>query len=134
MQNGIYYLLEEVKMKILMQILVVILQLAIGSMLGFVSAIVLGIGNGWELLVFVIGYSLGVWGVGTLAARMLNVFPAGNLWLRLVVTLICSGLGVLVLWVTPPAGFIKALYPLIGAVVGYYLPALFSGRQPANQA
>ncbi len=59
---------EALFMKALMVLLIAILQLIVGSMLGFAAALLLGLGNGWELVVFVVGYSLGVWGIGTLAS------------------------------------------------------------------
>ncbi len=71
------------------------------------------------------GYALGVWGVGALAARMRAAFVAGQQRLRFLVTLLGSGLGLALLLLTPPAGFLKAVYPLAGALLGYYLAGLF---------
>jgi hypothetical protein len=43
-------------MKSIVSIVVVILQLIAANLLGFVPAGVFGIGNGWELVVFVVGF------------------------------------------------------------------------------
>jgi hypothetical protein len=111
-------------MRTFTQILVVILQVIAASLLGFSGAILLGAGNGWELLVFAVGYSLGVWGVGALAAKLRKDFTAREQGWRLLSALACSALGVGLLLVTPPIGFVKAVYPLLGALLGYYLPGL----------
>jgi hypothetical protein len=109
-------------MKVLIQILIVILQLIAANLLGFALAISLGLGNGWELVVFILGFSLGVWGVGALAARLRKTYQARAQLIRLAATLMLSALGVLIILVTLAIGFIRILYPLGGAFVGYYLP------------
>ena len=109
-------------MKVLIQIFIAILQLIAANLLGFALAVSLGLGNGWELVVFILGFSLGVWGVGALAARLQKTYQTRNQLIRLAATLILSALGVLIILVTPPIGFIRILYPLAGAFVGYYLP------------
>ena len=108
-------------MKTLLQILILILQLIAASLLGFALAVALGLGNGWELVVFVLGFSLGVWGVGALAARWKKTYQPRNQLIRLAVTLLLSALGVLIILITPAIGFIRILYPLAGALIGYYL-------------
>lgn len=115
-------------MKTVFQILIVILQLIAANLLGFVPAVAFGVGNGWELVVFIIGFSLGVWGVGALAARLRKSFHARGQGIRLVTTLLVSALGVVMILLTPAIGFVRILYPLAGAFIGYYLPGLF---QPA---
>jgi hypothetical protein len=51
---------------------------------------------------------------------------------RLIGTLLLSALGVALMLVTPPIGFAKAVYPLVGAMAGYYLAGLFArGPRPA---
>ncbi len=119
-------------MKMLMVLLIAILQLIVGSLLGFTGALLLGVGNGWELVVFVAGYSLGVWGTGTLANLRLG-YTRRLRWIRLGTTLIVSIVGVLVLLATAPIGFVKALYPLFGALIGYHLPSFFNIRAADNQ-
>lgn len=114
-------------MKALMVLLIAILQLIVGSLLGFAAALLLGVGNGWELVVFVVGYSLGVWGIGTLASLRIGS-TRNQRWVRLGTTSIGSTVGVLVLLATTPIGFVKAVYPLFGALIGYYLPSLFIRR------
>jgi hypothetical protein len=109
-------------MKVLNQIVIVVVQFIAASLLGFVLALALGVGNGWELVVFVLGFSLGVWGVGALAARQYHSYQARNQRIRLAATLMLSALGVLIILVTPATGFIRILYPLAGAFIGYYLP------------
>jgi hypothetical protein len=115
-------------MKSIVSIVVVILQLIAANLLGFVPAGIFGIGNGWELVVFVVGFSLGVWGVGALAAKIGHSFLARQQALRLVATLLLSAMGVGVILVTPPIGFIRILYPLVGAFLGYYLSPLLLKR------
>ena len=109
-------------MKTLLQILILILQLIAASLLGFALAVALGLGNGWELVVFVLGFSLGVWGVGALAARLNKTYQSRNQFIRLAAALLLSTLGVTIILITPAIGFIRILYPLVGAFLGYYLP------------
>ncbi len=120
-------------MKVFMVLLIAILQLIVGSVLGFAGALLLGVGNGWELVVFVVGYSLGVWGTGTLASLRLGS-TIKQRWIRLGTTLIVSMVGVLVLLATAPIGFVKAVYPLFGALIGYYLPSFFKTQVSADRA
>jgi len=115
-------------MKTLIQILIVIFQLIAANLLGFFPAVALGVGNGWELVVFVLGFSLGVWGVGALAARLYKSFQARDQGIRLAAALFVSALGVVVILLTPAIGFIRILYPLAGAFIGYYLPGVFLKR------
>lgn len=42
--------------------IVVAVQLIAGHVLGFGGAMAIGAGHGWELLIFVIGNTVGVWG------------------------------------------------------------------------
>ncbi len=120
-------------MKMLPFLLIGILQLIVGSLLGFTSAILLRVGNSWELVVFVVGYSLGVWGIGAFASRFLITSLNGNIWVHLGTTLLVSALGVLILVSTPAIGFIKAAYPMVGAMIGYYLPSVFLKKHPLEQ-
>ena len=105
-------------MKILLQIGLVFLQLIAANLLGFALALALRLGNGWELVVFVLGFSLGVWGVGALAARRYKSYQARNQLIRLGLTVLLSALGVLVILITPAIGFVRILYPLAGAFIG----------------
>ena len=115
-------------MKTIHQILILILQLISANLLGFVPAVFLDLGNGWELIVFVGGFSLGVWGVGALAAGLGKSFLARQQVLRLAATLLLSAVGVIVILITPAIGFIRILYPLAGAFLGYYLAPLLLKR------
>jgi hypothetical protein len=118
-------------MKVFWRVVVVILQAVDASLLGFGGAVLLGVGEGWELVVFAAGYCLGVWGVGALAAAACRAF-ASDQGVRLIGTLLLSALGVALMLVTPPIGFAKAVYPLVGAMAGYYLAGLFArGPRPA---
>ena len=121
-------------MKIIISIAVVILQLVAANLLGFVPAVFFGAGNGWELVVFVLGFSLGVWGVGALAARLYKSFQARDQGIRLAAALFVSALGVVVILLTPAIGFIRILYPLAGAFIGYYLPGVFLKRYQRSRA
>ena len=111
-------------MNIVITIVVVILQLVVGQTLGFGGALALGVGEGLELVVFVIGSVLGVWGVGAAAARLRGQFQSSEMVARLIGAVVGSALGVGILLITPPMGFVKALLPLIGALVGYYAAAM----------
>jgi len=115
-------------MKALRVILILIMQFIAANLLGFIPAVALGVGNGWELVVFILGFSLGVWGVGILAARLNKPIQPRKQVLRLAATLLVSALGVVVILLTPAIGFIRLLYPLAGAFIGYYLPGVFSKR------
>jgi len=106
-------------MKIIITIVVIVLQFIIGYLLGFVSAMVLGVGNGWELLVIGIGNTLGVWGVGALAAKLRK--SSQSMLGSLVGTAVFTALGIALILLTPATGFSQLLYPLVGALVGYYL-------------
>jgi hypothetical protein len=123
--------MEAYLMKTLVQILIVILQFIAANLLGFVPAVAFGVGHGWELAVFILGFSLGVWGVGALAARLRKFFRLRDQVIRLVAALLVSALGVVAILLTPAIGFVRILYPLAGAFVGYYLPGLFRGGRLA---
>jgi hypothetical protein len=106
-------------------ILVIIVQFVVAQTLGFAGAMILGAVEGLELVVFVVGYSLGVWGVGWLATRLLGArYMAQATTIRLIATVIGAILGVVIIQITPPLGFVKASFPLIGAMLGYYLAAI----------
>jgi uncharacterized membrane protein YesL len=113
-------------MRFIIGIGILIIQLISAYILGVVGAMVLGIGNGWELVYFAVAYSLGVWGVGSLATRAFKREFARENLMRLVSTLVGSALGVLLIVITPAAGFIQIVYPLIGALVGYYAGGLIT--------
>ena len=106
---------------ILLTLLTIIGQLILGQLLGFGGAMVLGVGNGWELLVIPLGNVLGIWGIGVAMARLRGILGDHTIWLRLFGALIGSGLGVLLILATPATGFSQLLYPLFGALLGYYV-------------
>jgi hypothetical protein len=112
-------------MNIVVTIIVVIVQFIVGQILGFGGASALNAGNGLELVVFVIGDTLGVWGIGALATRLLrHTYLSPATTTRLVGTVIGAAIGVGVILITPPIGLIQIGYPLIGALLGYYLAPL----------
>ncbi|MBI3959377.1 MAG: hypothetical protein HY328_11280 [Chloroflexi bacterium] len=111
---------------IVIAFLVIALQLIAGQILGFGVAMATGVGNGWELLVFALGDTLGVWAVGALAAQMQGTFSARAYQMRLLGTVIGSALGVALILLTPATGFGQILYPLLGALIGYYAPAFLT--------
>ena len=111
---------------ILLRIVIVFLQLFSGLLLGWVPAYGLGIGNGWELVAIAIGNTLGIWGIGVLAATLRGRFVTHQAIISLIGTLVGALIGVLIILITPAIGFIQLLYPLIGALVGYYVAALLS--------
>lgn len=121
-------------LKIIVTLAVIVLQLIAGHLLGFGLAMGAGVGNGWELLVLPLGNTLGVWGVGALAVRLRGAFAAQRIWLRLIGTAVGSTIGVGVILLTPPLGYGQVLFPLVGAVLGYYasgVGGIQTGAQPS---
>ncbi len=108
-------------MNFVITIVVIVLQLIIGQILGFGLANALGVGNGWELVVIPIGNTLGVWGIGAFAAKLRKTFVMREYWGRLIGAAIGSAIGTAVILLTPASGFVQILYPLAGAMLGYYL-------------
>jgi hypothetical protein len=108
-------------MNIFITIIVIVLQMIVGQILGFGLASALQVGNGWELVVVPIGNTLGVWGIGAVAARLRNGFAARPYGIRLIGTIIGSAIGVGIILLTPPMGFVELLFPLLGALLGFYL-------------
>ncbi|HEX7620456.1 MAG TPA: hypothetical protein VF359_04585 [Anaerolineales bacterium] len=104
----------------------------IGSLFEFARPILLGVGIGWELDVFVVGYTLGGRGTGALASFLHRISRRNERWIRLGTTAVVSSLGVLVLLATLAKGFIKSGYPQVGAMIVYYLPTLFLKRHIAE--
>ena len=102
--------------------LVMVLQLIAGQILGFGGAMALGAGRGWELLVFALGDTIGVWGVGALTAQFQGQFSPRPFQIRLLGTAIGSAMGIGLILLTPATGFGQLLYPLLGALIGYYAP------------
>lgn len=111
-------------LQIVIAVLVVALQFIAGQILGFGVAMATGVGGGWELLVFALGNTAGVWAVGALAAQMQGKFSPAPFQQRLLTTAIGSAVGVGLILLTPATGFGQILYPLLGALIGYYLPLL----------
>ena len=113
-------------MSILITAIIVLIQFIAGQALGFGIAFGLGIGDGWELVVIPIGNALGVWGVGALAASVRQVYAARAYGMRLVATAVGAALGTIIILVTPATGFGQLLYPLLGALLGFYIaPRIF---------
>jgi len=108
-------------MTIVKTIGVMLLQFFLGQLLGFGGAMAAGVGNGWELLVIPVGNTLGVFGVGALALRLGGEVRARPYGIRLAGTAVGSLLGVILILVTPATGYNQVLYPLLGALLGYYL-------------
>ncbi len=114
-------------MSILITALIILIQFVAGQALGFGTAVALAIGDGWELVVIPIGNTFGVWGVGALAANMRKTYATRAYGMRLLATAVGAALGTLIILVTPPTGFGQLLYPLVGALLGFYAaPRLFS--------
>ena len=102
----------------------ILLQFVAVYLLGFVLALASGVGNGWELVVFVVGGSLGVWSVGVIATHLHSMGEAQQHAVRLWVTVIGSIAGAAVILLTPPLGFVEVIFPFSGALLRYYAPAL----------
>lgn len=111
-------------MNTLVTIVVILLQFVAGQLLGFVTAYALGVGNGWELVVIPVGNTLGVWSVGAIATRVRGAFTARQSIMRLIGTAIGSAIGVAAILLTPAIGFVQVLFPLAGAMLGYYLATM----------
>ena len=108
-------------MQIIISIVVMFLQFVVGQYLGFGTAMALGVSGGWELLVIPVGNTVGVVGIGALA-----MWLHGERWqrlymIRLVGTAVGSALGAILIRITPGTGLNQVFYPLVGALVGYYL-------------
>ncbi len=108
-------------MNIIISLVVFVLQFLAGQLLGFGIAFAAGVGNGWELVAIPIGNTLGVWGVGALAARIRNIYNKREFATRLIGTALGSALGIGAILITTATGFGQILYPLGAAIVGYYL-------------
>ena len=115
-------------MNIIITIVVIILQVIAAQILGFGGAMGLGVGNGWELVVFAIGDTIAVWGVGAIAAVLRKQFNQPEMTHRAIGTLVCAALGVLIILASPATGFNQILYPIIGALLGYYLTPMVISR------
>ena len=111
-------------MAIVILIVTIILQLVAAQILGFGGAMALGVGDGVELFVIPVGYSLGVWGVGALAARIRGQYQQREMMVRLVGTAVCAAVGVGLILITPAFGFGQLLFLLAGAFIGYYAAPL----------
>jgi hypothetical protein len=108
------------------------LQFAAGQILAFALTVGLGLGNGAELVALPLGSTLGVWGVGQLAARW-GAPARGSAQTRLISTAIGSAIGAVILALPGVAfGFAGLLLPLAAALLGYYAPAL--RRAPETEA
>ncbi|MCO6452984.1 MAG: hypothetical protein J5I90_19525 [Caldilineales bacterium] len=118
-------------MRIILRIIIILLQLVVGQLLGFVPAYALGVGEGRELLVIGLGYALGVWGVGMAGEWAMKRLGEGLAVRSLIGTLLGSFLGILAILLTPAFGFAQLLLPLMGALAGYYVAGVFS-RAAAN--
>lgn len=108
--------------KVFIAVVVVALQLTAGQILGFGGAMTMGAGRGWELLVFALGDTIGVWAVGALTAQLQGQFRPRPFQIRLLGTAIGSAIGTALILLTSATGFGQILYPLLGALIGYYAP------------
>ena len=117
---------------IVFRIIILFLQLVVGLLMGGVPAYGLGIGNGWELVAIALGNTLGIWGIGAIGATLRRRFVRDQAIISLIGSLVGALVGVLLILITPAIGFIQLLYPLIGALFGYYVAALLSRRVMPN--
>ncbi len=82
----------------------------------FLGAFVTGIGNGAELIAIPILHTLGVWSSGILVLKIKKKLYF-SLFLR---TLAGSFVGVGLILITPAIGYVQLLFPLVGAILGFY--------------
>jgi hypothetical protein len=108
-------------MDIIITIGVIVLQSVVGQILGFGIAFAFGVGNGWELVVIPIGNTLGVWGIGAIVAALRGTFATRPYGARLIGTAVGSAIGVVIILITPAIGYAQVVYPLVGALLGFYL-------------
>ena len=108
-------------MALVKAIAVILLQFVLGQLLGFGVALAAGVGNGWELLVIPAGNALGVFGIGALALWLGGEVRTRPYGIRLAGTAVGSLLGVILILVTPATGYNQVFYPLLGAMLGFYL-------------
>ena len=109
-------------MRILQTIITIPIQSIVGHILAFSGTYALGIGNGWELIIWPFWLTLGVWGVGALSAKLTKSFNKKEYFSKFIGTAIGSGLGVILILITPAIGFIQLAFPLIGSLIGFYFP------------
>ena len=111
-------------MEIIILIVQLILQFILAQLLGFGGANALGVGNGWELVVIPLGNIVGVWGTGAAIAWLRGKYGEMRPLVRLLGTAVCAFLGVLLILITPAFGFAQLLFPLLGAIIGYYVASM----------
>jgi len=109
-------------MKILSTIITIPIQVIVGHILAFSGTYALGIGNDWELIIWPFWLTLGIWSVGALSAKLTKTFKEKESFSKLIGTAIGSGLGVILILITPAIGFIQLAFPLIGSLLGFYFP------------
>ena len=107
-------------MQILKKVLLIFIQFVLGYILGLGFSFLTSAGGGMEFFTFGLGHVLGVWVPGAMAGRITGEFAWQPYYIRLLGAVIGAALGVLLIIVTPAAGFIQILYPLLGALAGYY--------------
>jgi len=115
-------------MNILITFIVIMLQFVVGQILGFGVAYACKVGNGWELVVIPIGNILGVWGVGTIVTILKSPSLECANWIRLLGATVGSAIGVLIILITPAIGLIQAVFPLVGALLGFYFAKIGTNK------
>lgn len=102
-------------------------QVVAGLALGLGGATLLGVGNNVELVVIALGNVVGVAGVGLLAAGRRRPDSALGIVATIFGTALGAVVGILLILNTPPTGFGQIVYPLLGALLGYYVAILSNG-------
>lgn len=97
-------------------------QTAFCIVIGIVAFIGLPVGNGWELIVLPILFTLECLLIGWFVGQIFNNPPKITPML-FIVTLALSGLGAAILNIPGAWGFQGLFFPIAGAVVGYQLVA-----------
>ena len=102
---------------------IIVVQIVLGWIVGFVTVSAIGLGNGAELVGFPAVFSLVVWAVGLLGARVTSD-EVSQPMMRLIGTFVVSAVGAAILLIPGAWGFQGLLMPLVGAVAGYHLSGM----------
>ncbi len=107
-------------MKIAILLTTILLQIGVGYLLGFKTLDWFRTPPNWEFFILPLGYALGVWLVGVIAAVIQRRFRV-SFFVILIGTLLGGVIGLFPLLTGQFLGIRELYYPLMGALIGYYL-------------